>query len=255
MVSGAPWDVGGDGVDWASVVSGAAEALHPTCCSRADGRRPGARPKIGHKVRAKYSAAEGNGGVQGAPNLTLAWQPSGHPNPTSRRCAHPHHRRRGMMIAATPARPLRFLGLSENGSKQQHIKRSGFGPCFSQCPFAPKQPRLSPSRALAGGFPAAGAEIGAAQHRFPQCLGLLKKHTLTTPPARPISTSIYASKSATKSTSIYTTICATTSRSSETDVLFPERKNPVLPPSLGAKTSICATTSRSSETDVLCSDW
>jgi len=48
-------------------------------------------------------------------------------------------------------------------------------------------------------------------HRFHQCLGLLKKRTLKTPPARPISTSIYASKSASISTSIYTTICATTS--------------------------------------------
>jgi hypothetical protein len=63
---------------------------------------------------------------------------------------------------------------------------------------------------LAGGSPASGAEIGAAQHRFHQCLGLLKKHPSKTPLARPISTSIYASKSASKSTSIYTTICATT---------------------------------------------
>ncbi len=40
---------------------------------------------------------------------------------------------------------------------------------------------------------------------FHQCLGLLKKHTSKIPPARPISTSICASKS----TSIYTTIRAT----------------------------------------------
>ncbi len=64
-------------------------------------------------------------------------------------------------------------------------------------------------RRSSAGSLALGAEIGAAQHRFHQCLGLLKKHTSKTPPARPISTSICASKSATKSTSIYATICAT----------------------------------------------
>jgi len=67
---------------------------------------------------------------------------------------------------------------------------------------------FSPGRVLAGGSPAPGAEIGAAQHRFHQCLGLLKKHTPKIPPARPISTSIYASKSTSISTSIYTIICA-----------------------------------------------
>jgi hypothetical protein len=65
---------------------------------------------------------------------------------------------------------------------------------------------------------------------FHQCLGLLKKHRSETPPAGPISTSIYASKSASICTSIYTTICATTSHSSETDVLCSDRQNPVLRP-------------------------
>jgi len=90
-------------------------------------------------------------------------------------------------------------------------------------------------RRSSGGSLALGAEIGAAQHRFHQCLGLLKKHPSKIPPARPISTSIYASQNATKSTSIYTTICATISRSAETDVLCSDRQNPVLRPVPGSK--------------------
>jgi hypothetical protein len=60
---------------------------------------------------------------------------------------------------------------------------------------APKTAKALTRRgALAGGSLASGAEIGAAQHRFHQCLGLLKKHPSKGPPARPISTSIYAIK-------------------------------------------------------------
>ncbi len=82
-------------------------------------------------------------------------------------------------------------------------------------------------RRSSGGSLALGAEIRAAQHRFHQCLGLLKKHPSKTPPARPISTSICASKN--------TTICATTSHSPETDVLCSDRQNPVLRPVSGSK--------------------
>jgi len=59
---------------------------------------------------------------------------------------------------------------------------------------------------LAGDSPASGAEIGAAQHRFHQCLGLLKKHTPKMPPNQPGGTSICASKSATISATIRATI-------------------------------------------------
>jgi hypothetical protein len=68
----------------------------------------------------------------------------------------------------------------------------------------------------------------------------LKKHTQKIPPARPGSTSIRASKSATKSASIYTTICATTWPSSEADVLCSDRQNPVLRPVPGNKNPECA---------------
>ena len=95
-------------------------------------------------------------------------------------------------------------------------------------------------RRRSGGSLALGAEIGAAQHRFHQCLGLLKKHRLKTHPDNPVSTTICASKSTTKSTSIYTTICATTSRSSETDVLCSDRQNPVLRPVPGIRIPECA---------------
>ncbi len=77
-------------------------------------------------------------------------------------------------------------------------------------------------RRSSAGSLALGAEIGAAQHRFHQCLGLLKKHAPKTPPARPISTSIYASKSA--------TICATTSPITGPAVLCSDRQNLVLDP-------------------------
>jgi hypothetical protein len=70
---------------------------------------------------------------------------------------------------------------------------------------------------------------------FHQCLGLLKKHRSETPPAGPISTSIYASKSASISASKYTTLCATTSRNTEADVLCSDRQNPVLRPVPGSR--------------------
>lgn len=99
---------------------------------------------------------------------------------------------------------------------------------------------LQPSRVFAGGSTAPGAEIGAAKHRFHQCLGLLKKHPSKTPPAEPVSSTICTSKSATKSTSIYTTICATTSRITGPAVLCSNRQNPVLRPVPGIKIPECA---------------
>jgi hypothetical protein len=122
--------------------------------------------------------------------------------------------------------------------------------------------RLAPALRYSGGGPslvrrsAAKGEIHAGRQtrvfegfgrvfvtrsKYPLgCLGLLKKHPSKISPARPISTSIYASKSATKSTSIYTTICATTSHSSETDVLCSDRQNPVLRPVPQTRIPECA---------------
>ncbi len=71
---------------------------------------------------------------------------------------------------------------------------------------------------------------------FHQCLGLLKKHTSKTPPAKPISTSIYASKSA----SIYTSKNTTMSRTMAEAVLCSDRQNPVLRPVPATRIPECA---------------
>ena len=99
---------------------------------------------------------------------------------------------------------------------------------------------------LAAGSPAPGAEIGAAQHRFHQCLGLLKEHTPKTRLARPISTSDCASKSATKNTGIYNTIRATTSA----EGMFPSSvEKPFLPPRPNSEPREASNPSRSAAGD------
>jgi len=92
--------------------------------------------------------------------------------------------------------------------------------------------------------PGARGRVSGARRRNPvlqstgfhQCLGLLKKHTPKTPPARPVSTSIYASKS----TSIYTTICATILQITGLAVLCSDRQNPVLRPVPATRIPECA---------------
>ncbi len=86
-----------------------------------------------------------------------------------------------------------------NGTRAGFTRRIR-NPPYGARSFATRAARFIVRLVLCAGF--------TAQHRFHQCLGLLKKHPKKTPPTGPVSTSIYASKSTSISTSIYTIICA-----------------------------------------------
>jgi hypothetical protein len=110
---------------------------------------------------------------------------------------------------------------------------SGGGPSLVRRSAAKGEIRAERRAPIFEGF----GRVFVTRSKYPLgCLGLLKKHRSQTPPARPISTSICASKS----TSIYTTICATTWTSSEASFLCSDRQNPVLRPVPATRIPECA---------------